>query len=133
MLGAVGGPKWSDPNATVRPEQGLLRLRAELEDLLLEARIDAGSGADYALLARPDARLGHRIVMVTTDTDGARADLLRARFDARVLPYERARDLILLPELPRTALGKVRYTMLEASLKSPEDALPEFSKNQKDE
>ncbi len=31
LLGAVGGPKWSDPNATVRPEQGLLALRAELE------------------------------------------------------------------------------------------------------
>ena len=31
MLGAVGGPKWSDPNAAIRPEQGLLALRAELE------------------------------------------------------------------------------------------------------
>lgn len=31
LLGAVGGPKWSDPGATVRPEQGLLRIRAELE------------------------------------------------------------------------------------------------------
>jgi len=31
MLGAVGGPKWSDPNAKIRPEQGLLALRAELE------------------------------------------------------------------------------------------------------
>jgi len=31
MLGAVGGPKWSDPNAEIRPEQGLLALRAELE------------------------------------------------------------------------------------------------------
>jgi len=31
LLGAVGGPRWSDPNATVRPEQGLLRIRAELE------------------------------------------------------------------------------------------------------
>jgi 3-isopropylmalate dehydrogenase len=30
LLGAVGGPKWSDPNATVRPEQGLLKLRATL-------------------------------------------------------------------------------------------------------
>lgn len=30
LLGAVGGPKWSDPHAPVRPEQGLLRLRAEL-------------------------------------------------------------------------------------------------------
>lgn len=30
LLGAVGGPKWSDPNAAVRPEQGLLKLRATL-------------------------------------------------------------------------------------------------------
>jgi 3-isopropylmalate dehydrogenase len=30
LLGAVGGPKWSDPNAKVRPEQGLLQLRQAL-------------------------------------------------------------------------------------------------------
>jgi 3-isopropylmalate dehydrogenase len=30
VLGAVGGPKWSDPNAAIRPEQGLLQLRALL-------------------------------------------------------------------------------------------------------
>ena len=30
LLGAVGGPKWDDPNAKVRPEQGLLAIRREL-------------------------------------------------------------------------------------------------------
>jgi 3-isopropylmalate dehydrogenase len=30
ILGAVGGPKWSDPKAKVRPEQGLLKIRKEL-------------------------------------------------------------------------------------------------------
>ena len=30
LLGAVGGPRWSDPQARVRPEQGLLALRARL-------------------------------------------------------------------------------------------------------
>lgn len=30
LLGAVGGPKWSDPKAPVRPEQGLLKLRKEM-------------------------------------------------------------------------------------------------------
>ena len=30
LLGAVGGPKWDDPNAKVRPEQGLLTLRKEM-------------------------------------------------------------------------------------------------------
>lgn len=30
LLGAVGGPKWDDPQAKVRPEQGLLAIRKEL-------------------------------------------------------------------------------------------------------
>lgn len=30
LLGAVGGPKWSDPSAKERPEQGLLDLRAAM-------------------------------------------------------------------------------------------------------
>jgi 3-isopropylmalate dehydrogenase len=30
LLGAVGGPKWSNPNASVRPEQGLLKIRSVL-------------------------------------------------------------------------------------------------------
>jgi 3-isopropylmalate dehydrogenase len=30
LLGAVGGPKWDDPSASVRPEQGLLGLRRAL-------------------------------------------------------------------------------------------------------
>jgi len=31
LLGAVGGPKWDDPNAKVRPEQGLLAIRRALD------------------------------------------------------------------------------------------------------
>lgn len=30
LLGAVGGPKWDDPTAKIRPEQGLLKIRKEL-------------------------------------------------------------------------------------------------------
>jgi len=30
ILGAVGGPKWDDPDSKVRPEQGLLAIRKEL-------------------------------------------------------------------------------------------------------
>lgn len=30
LLGAVGGPKWDNPNAAVRPEQGLLKIRKAL-------------------------------------------------------------------------------------------------------
>jgi 3-isopropylmalate dehydrogenase len=31
LLGAVGGPRWSDPSAPVRPEQGLLALRSAMQ------------------------------------------------------------------------------------------------------
>lgn len=31
LLGAVGGPKWSDPTAPVRPEQGLLKVRKHFD------------------------------------------------------------------------------------------------------
>lgn len=30
LLGAVGGPKWSSPDATLRPEQGLLAMRSAM-------------------------------------------------------------------------------------------------------
>jgi 3-isopropylmalate dehydrogenase len=30
LLGAVGGPKWSDPDAKIRPEQGLLGMRSAM-------------------------------------------------------------------------------------------------------
>ncbi len=31
LLGAVGGPKWDNPTAAVRPEQGLLKIRKHFE------------------------------------------------------------------------------------------------------
>ncbi len=31
LLGAVGGPQWSDPSAPVRPEQGLMKLRKHFD------------------------------------------------------------------------------------------------------
>ena len=33
LLGAVGGPKWDDPQAKVRPEQGLLAIRKALHPI----------------------------------------------------------------------------------------------------
>src|SRR5574337_821308 len=48
LLGAVGGPKWSDPNAPVRPEQGLLGLRAALG---VYARSEVNSGGAGPFLA----------------------------------------------------------------------------------
>jgi len=45
FLGAVGGPKWDDPRAKVRPEDGLLGLRKQLK---LFRQPASGEGAPHA-------------------------------------------------------------------------------------
>src|SRR5215510_2756683 len=70
LLGAVGGPKWSDPNAPVRPEQGLLGLRkglnlfANLRPVtLLPALLDASP-------LKPEILRGTDIMVVRELTGG---------------------------------------------------------------
>ena len=48
LLGAVGGPKWDDPSAAIRPEQGLLKIRKALGlyvNLRPVATVEALAGA----------------------------------------------------------------------------------------
>jgi len=60
FLGAVGGPKWSDPSATVRPEQGLLGLRAllgvyaNIRPVAVHPALAAAAPLKAALLANVD-------------------------------------------------------------------------------
>jgi 3-isopropylmalate dehydrogenase len=70
LLGAVGGPRWSDPRAPVRPEQGLLKIRKELELFanlrpvkLLPALVDASP-------LRPEVVTGTDLVIVRELTGG---------------------------------------------------------------
>jgi 3-isopropylmalate dehydrogenase len=59
-LGAIGGPKWSDPHAAVRPEQALFALRgglelfANLRPVTVEAALRASSPLRPELLAGVD-------------------------------------------------------------------------------
>ncbi|HEY3291907.1 MAG TPA: 3-isopropylmalate dehydrogenase [Anaerolineae bacterium] len=71
LLGAVGGPKWSDPKASVRPEQGLLGIRkvlglfANLRPVkVYDALIDAST-------LKPDVIRGVDMLIVRELTGGA--------------------------------------------------------------
>lgn len=70
LLGAVGGPKWDDPQAAVRPEQALLGLRKELglfANLRPVRAIDCLLGA---ATLKPDVLQGVNLVVVRELTGG---------------------------------------------------------------
>ncbi len=70
LLGAVGGPKWSDPAAKVRPEQGLLRLRKELGVYANLRPVKVFEALASASPLRPDKVKGVDIMFVRELTGG---------------------------------------------------------------
>jgi len=70
FLGAVGGPKWSDPNATVRPEQGLLGLRSVLGVFANLRPVKVYSELVGASPLRPEILEGVDLVFVRELTGG---------------------------------------------------------------
>jgi len=73
----------------------LKRLDGILEDVLRE------TGGDAAVFPVRDERLGHAIHLAVTQ------DGIAERFDACVLPFERARGVHHLKAIPRSPLGKL--------------------------
>src|SRR4030095_9312250 len=72
LLGAVGGPKWDDPRAKVRPEQGLLAIRKGL----------GGYAKPSPLTRQPEAAAR---VAAAPRAAGRRRSARRARADRRHL------------------------------------------------
>ncbi len=70
LLGAVGGPRWNDPRAEVRPEQALLGLRAGLGLFANLRPIRAHPSLAFASPLRPEVRAGADLLIVRELTGG---------------------------------------------------------------
>jgi 3-isopropylmalate dehydrogenase len=70
MLGAVGGPRWADPRAEVRPEQAILGLRAELGLFANLRPVQALAALADASPLRPERRAGADLLIVRELTGG---------------------------------------------------------------
>ncbi len=70
LLGAVGGPQWSDPLAPVRPEQGLLAIRQALGLYANLRPVTVNAGLESASTLRPEVIRGVDLVIVRELTGG---------------------------------------------------------------
>jgi 3-isopropylmalate dehydrogenase len=69
LLGAVGGPRWSSPDAKVRPEQGLLDMRAAM-GVFANLRPVVTHPALYASSPLKEARLAGVDILVIRELTG---------------------------------------------------------------
>ena len=70
LLGAIGGPKWSAPDAKARPETGLLRLRKELAVYANLRPVAVHPALRSASTIRPEILEGVDLVFVRELTGG---------------------------------------------------------------
>ena len=70
LLGAVGGPQWDDPTATVRPEQALFALRGGLEAVRQPAAGDVHPALVASSPLRPELLDGVDLLIVRELTGG---------------------------------------------------------------
>jgi 3-isopropylmalate dehydrogenase len=70
LMGAVGGPKWDDPRATVRPEQGMLALRKGLEVFANLRPVKVRSSLRDVSPIKPDRIAGVDFMVVRELTGG---------------------------------------------------------------
>jgi 3-isopropylmalate dehydrogenase len=90
LLGAVGGPKWDDPLAKVRPEQGLLRLRKDLGVFANLRPVKVHPALVAASPLKPEKLVGVDMIVVRELTGGLYFGQPKGR--QRVDGYERAVD-----------------------------------------
>src|SRR5512146_1331585 len=81
LLGAVGGPKWDNPRASVRPEQGLLGLRQGLGLFANLRPVKPYSALAHASPLKPENLTGVDIIVVRELTGGLYFGKPQGRFE----------------------------------------------------
>ena len=105
LLGAVGGPKWDDPTANVRPEQGLLGMRKALKLFANVRPVKLFRGLEAASPLKAERLRGVDLVFIRELTGGIyfgqpkgkeTRDGLRTGFDTMVYDENEIRRIIEL-------------------------------------
>ena len=112
----------------VLDDDGRLRVHGRASDLIISGGenvwpdaveailLDDPDVAEVAVTGRPDDEWGQRVVALVVPTRGDRPpplDRLRARVREEIGPWAAPKEVELVHALPRTALGKVRRSLVQ--------------------
>lgn len=79
-----------------------------LEHILQEICLSLQLPQEAALVAYPDERLGHVIHLVVAQFIASQAQTIIKQFHQKVLPFEKIRNLHIVPFIPTTSLLKIK-------------------------
>ncbi len=83
----------------------VVKVLGEKVDLqALQGRLEAMAGTAFAVVAVPDPRAGHRLLLAGPEAGGAR---VLAAFNREVPGFERLAGRVVIDAVPRSELGKV--------------------------
>lgn len=111
LLGAVGGPKWSDPSAAVRPEQGLLGLRKAMGLFANLRPVSIFPEMVNASPLKPEKLDGVDILFVRELTGGVYFG--EPRFREQTADGERAVDTMAYTEMEVQRVARLAFQLAE--------------------
>jgi acyl-coenzyme A synthetase/AMP-(fatty) acid ligase len=72
--------------------------------------------AEAAVVGAPSAEFGEEVVAFVTARQPIAPEALRALCSAQLAPYKVPKEVRVLPEMPRTSVGKIDKQRLRGSL-----------------
>jgi 3-isopropylmalate dehydrogenase len=119
LLGAVGGPKWDNPSAPVRPEQGLLALRKGMGVFANLRPVSVHPALVNASPLKPERLQGVEMIFIRELTGGLYFGQRRGVDTLEYYDYEIARVVELAFQLAQTRRKKLtvvdKANVLESS------------------
>src|SRR3954447_10514864 len=115
LLGAVGGPKWSDPAAKVRPEQGLLAIRKSLNLFANLRPVNIHPALLDASPLKPSVLQGTDIMVVRELTGGI-------YFGEKTRTADSASDLCVYTRMEIERIARVAFEAAKSKVVSVDKA-----------